>query len=277
MRASMFSLKNLLGILACLVLDGGGICLIILAFNLPTKLPFAVLGHVSLVELIVAGVALITLSLVPLGTYLNRANLTWKFCKPWRKQTVYELGIVTADEESFSVSEAAATTSESDRGDEMLSCSQTLVQFIQDDPRIRWNGQDIDSLIRELDVEQFGGLVFPPAETSEVVQLDKKNVDPAPETLFFDQNEVNPKPEIVQLNQKNVDPAPETGQLDRTKVDATKETFYFLQSEEVVQLRPLPSQSDFDSRESICRTINPDQIGFLTFPLEPSTRWTSFN
>jgi hypothetical protein len=232
MQNSTYTVKNLLNVLTCLILVGGGICLIILAFSLPTKLPFVVLGHIALVELIIAGVALIILSLVPMLTFFNRANLTRKFNKRWRKQTVYELAGLTGEETVLPISpiqlSKASTISEADNTNEKFSWNQTVTTIVQD-PRKGWNGQDIEALISDLNVDHHGGLVFPasPATFSSQPRL--------------------------------------TFQLSQTEVDPTPEAFHFYQTEKVTQLIPYPTQ--LESQESFFQVV--DQIGYLTFPLPP--------
>jgi len=230
MSTFTYRLKNVLNILVFLFLIGCGICLIVLAWALPTKSPFAILGHVSFAELIVAGTILIAVSPTPLITFLNRANLRWTFNKAWKKETLRELGYMEIesktsppDVESVIVEEESVNYSQ----------AESMTQKIPD-PRLQWKGQDLPSLLEVLDVNRQGDLIFP-NQTGTKSEVSRQEPVPAA-----------------------VDPSP-----------FYPETVLYRQSEQLVELVECPSAVRL-SAASMLEVLRPDQRGTLIFPSQSS-------
>ena len=165
MSALMYHLKCALNILATLILIVGGILIILLAWIIPSSPPFAVLGHVKPLELILAGSTLIIISLSPLVVAVNTINLRQGYNRRWQRQTIRELGGILQEpiksrkpshDNVFIEDEITNDVTET-----LKYCqSETLVQMVQD-PMAQWKGEDVHSLIKILAIDEQGNLRYP--------------------------------------------------------------------------------------------------------------------
>ena len=164
MSTLMYQLKCVLNILATLILIVGGILIILLAWTIPPSPPFAVLGNVKPLELILAGSTLIILSLSPLVVAINAINLHQGYNRRWQNQTTRELGGILKNpikSRAQSLEEYIEDGITDERGETLTYCqSETLVQIIQN-PMGQWKGEDLYSLIDILDIDNQGNLRYP--------------------------------------------------------------------------------------------------------------------
>jgi hypothetical protein len=97
MMLSRLGVKDFLNLIATILLIAGGVCIILLAFVLPSQSPFTVIGHVKSFELIIAGVILIIISVGPFIAFFNKGNLSWNANKLWRNQALHELNLILGE------------------------------------------------------------------------------------------------------------------------------------------------------------------------------------
>ena len=201
----MYQLKCALNILATLFLIIGGILIILLAWTILPLPPFAVLGNVKPLELILAGSTLIIISLSPLVVAINSINLHQSYNRHWQRQTIRELdGILKNPIKSRvqSLEDFFENEIINERAETLTYCqSETLVQMIQN-PMGQWKGEDLYTLIDILDIDNQGNLrypktlsTFPPVSGSPIALINNQTLllgeNPAfnPETAHFQKTE----------------------------------------------------------------------------------------
>ena len=245
MSTLIYQLKCVLNILATLILIVGGILIILLAWTIPSSPPFAVLGNVKPLELILAGSTLIILSLSPLVVAMNAINLCQGFNRRWQRQTIRELdGILKNPIESRAQSLGDYIEDEitNERAETLTYCqSETLVQMIQN-PMGQWKGENLYTLIDILDIDNQGNLRYPktlstfaPVSGSPVALIDNQAL-PVGENLAF-----NP------------------------------ETAHYRKTETLVEVLDNPDlMSGQITAASLVNVLHLDQIGTLHFPSYPA-------
>ena len=148
MSKASFISKNLLALVAALILLICGIVLILMALLIPTSSPMGVLVFTNTRHLYVAGGLLILIALGPLAVSLNAFNFQLNVVERWQAETHYEVHRV--------LGLCNCSVGEDYSSSEMILCkrSEKLCAQMDDEILRGWDGHDT----RRFDLSNVGNL-----------------------------------------------------------------------------------------------------------------------